>query len=1467
VRAIAGDSAVSDTLVVKIDTTAAKASLDALKTSVSTLSTSLTNIDKKNEAFDRLVKALSGLNTTGISSLAGAFGQLSQTASQASTAATQVANAARQANSTTQQAAGSATQWANNLKNVAAAAATGASGMNTFQTGLAGIGAALARTGGGLAAATGQFGQLGVAIQTGMSNFNMLTGLKFSPAFAAGLAGATAAVVAMIAVLPALASAVVQVNNEFVSFRNAMDAIRGSGAGADAFKQLQGVAARTATDFRTLSKSFVGFEAAAKQMGMTTSQSVKMFEQLSGAMRVLGVEGVKSERVLMAFQQMASKGKIQMEELKQQMGEAMPTAIKAMANALGVSVEQMTKMLELGQVSSAILPKFTDELLKLSGGASAVERATKTMGAQLTMLTNNFNLLLDAFGKGLNFSFVDSIAAGLSRINAALGGANFQVFAAGIGELVGVLGGAFLSALGTALQILSPFAAAIGLVASGFATAVGVVTSAVAAFAQLTGLNSFIQGISNGMSAFVAILSAAYDSIQTLVGWFSKMWTEATKSGTALGALAAVVGALATGFQTLANIFGQATGFVAAMAASYYLAVKAVGLLVAAKTALMARINGVQVALVAATAQKTALATASTVAAGAVSRLAVAMRALSSIGVIGVFTALVGIFGALYTGSETFKNSIDSMSASFTNWIASFSNAKQETQTLKQYMDGLVPSMASVKQALDQTYNSLSSQADLLLRAQEGWLGYASSGDAVADSLKNIDKAMRDNNNALAGVQARQDMAKIAGKEFTTGIDSQIQYLNRQKQSLGEVGMATDLYDSRIRRLTEAKQASALADADADARAQRERESIQSANQAMEEKKQKFNELAAAQKLYGVALDESGIKEAEELTRLGLKANVAGQVVAANALMTQGVDGFKRALEEETQQLERSRDQLVNRYNAMLKYAEAMPQNTQLEIAMKKSIMGSVGALGEHIKSINQRIIAQKVLAEAGKEQTSVDEALKNEYNNLTEAMKTHYGSYQDFQKAINENIQKEVEQQTGIKKTAETAAESAGTVKTAYDGLGTVFSTVGNFLTGLWDNFGKGGEDVAQTTAKVDQAKTSFDSLNPTLATLRGSVEGVGAAYTVFADANTRLTETLPIVNPALQTMNETLTTALPTFQALGVASTQVGAGFGQWSESLPVIAGGITGLQETLPPFVASITSLAGALQQIDESSQGVRNMVDAIGEVLPKLEEMGTALNAVTASTNQSADAFGTKFVNAYVEGAPKAASAVDAMASSMVRAINDIIAAVERAIQALKDLAAAQASTGGGGGGGGSTDVPAQRYGGYAGVSKETQSSPVSAFASAPQFAQGTDNTNKFMKKLPGGGIPSILHPNEAVVPLPKGGSIPVQFTGGGIGEQSAGLASAIRNLAEEIKPRTMNTPPPDLYVSDKIDGATRASNVTAPSRGRVNDAGQGEPAINVTMNITTPDADSFKRSQPQIKADAYRTMREAYNRNK
>ena len=115
--------------------------------------------------------------------------------------------------------------------------------------------------------------------------------------------------------------------------------------------------------------------AAAKGTPMEGEQTKSIFLGIAEASTVLGLSADDTTGALRAISQMMSKGNVQAEELRGQLGERLPGAFKLAAKAMGVTTPELNKMLEGGKVlATDMLPKLADELHKLYAKA-AVEQA------------------------------------------------------------------------------------------------------------------------------------------------------------------------------------------------------------------------------------------------------------------------------------------------------------------------------------------------------------------------------------------------------------------------------------------------------------------------------------------------------------------------------------------------------------------------------------------------------------------------------------------------------------------------------------------------------------------------------------------------------------------------------------------------------------------------------------------------------------------------------------------------------------------------------------------------------------------------------------------------------------------------------------------------------------------------------------------------------------------------------------
>lgn len=187
--------------------------------------------------------------------------------------------------------------------------------------------------------------------------------------------------------------------------------------------------------------------AAARGTTLAGEGARNIFEAVSKASVVMGLSTEQTEGALRALEQMISKGTVQSEELRGQLGERIPGAFQIAARAMGVTTQELGKMLELGQVvSEDFLPKFANQLHKELGDAATtaadrLDAATNRManawkrlnvaigesgisqglGKMSQMATNDMNALAEAMerakanGGGLPRQLNDALAMGLGR--------------------------------------------------------------------------------------------------------------------------------------------------------------------------------------------------------------------------------------------------------------------------------------------------------------------------------------------------------------------------------------------------------------------------------------------------------------------------------------------------------------------------------------------------------------------------------------------------------------------------------------------------------------------------------------------------------------------------------------------------------------------------------------------------------------------------------------------------------------------------------------------------------------------------------------------------------------------------------------------------------------------------------------------------------------------------------------------
>ena len=222
-------------------------------------------------------------------------------------------------------------------------------------------------------------------IQRMQGSFKKLNrGVKSASAAVFSLRGAFAAVGAV-----GLGRSLVNASVSLERINNTMRAATGSAAGAAAeMSFVRSEAQRLGLDLESSATQFAQLAAAAKGTSLAGAQTREIFTAVSEASTVLGLSSEQTRGALRALEQMISKGNVQAEELRGQLGERLPGAFQIAARAMGVTTEKLNDMLETGDVAAdQLLPALAKELRATFG--PEVERAAKSTQATLNRLNTS----------------------------------------------------------------------------------------------------------------------------------------------------------------------------------------------------------------------------------------------------------------------------------------------------------------------------------------------------------------------------------------------------------------------------------------------------------------------------------------------------------------------------------------------------------------------------------------------------------------------------------------------------------------------------------------------------------------------------------------------------------------------------------------------------------------------------------------------------------------------------------------------------------------------------------------------------------------------------------------------------------------------------------------------------------------------------------------------------------------------
>lgn len=230
----------------------------------------------------------------------------------------------------------------------------------------------------------------------------------------AGGVGIATGFSAMTSQMVGFAKSVVDVGVQMQQLRVTLGAIAGdASAGARQFQFLVDVGNRLGFSISSLGEGFRSFSAATRGTVLQGAETQKIFEGVATAARAFGASNAQVTQALLALEQMVSKGTVSMEELRRQLGNAIPGAFGLAAKAMGVTTEELNALVTSGELRAIPFVRAFGAYLNELGPQA--EKTANTVGSAFTRLNNQITLFKDNLAQSGILDFLRDAANATAR--------------------------------------------------------------------------------------------------------------------------------------------------------------------------------------------------------------------------------------------------------------------------------------------------------------------------------------------------------------------------------------------------------------------------------------------------------------------------------------------------------------------------------------------------------------------------------------------------------------------------------------------------------------------------------------------------------------------------------------------------------------------------------------------------------------------------------------------------------------------------------------------------------------------------------------------------------------------------------------------------------------------------------------------------------------------------------------------
>lgn len=182
-------------------------------------------------------------------------------------------------------------------------------------------------------------------------------------------------------------------------FENTLVAATGSaGEAAKEMEFVRKVSNDLGLDLRSTAEQYSKLAAAARDTKLEGKDTRDIFVGIAQAATALGSRADETAGALNAIQQIISKNVVSMEELRGQLGERLPGAMRIAQQAMGLTSEEFNKLVGSGSLTAdVLLPRMAEQFQKTFGQAS--QSAAQGLSGQINRFNNALFDLQVAIGR------------------------------------------------------------------------------------------------------------------------------------------------------------------------------------------------------------------------------------------------------------------------------------------------------------------------------------------------------------------------------------------------------------------------------------------------------------------------------------------------------------------------------------------------------------------------------------------------------------------------------------------------------------------------------------------------------------------------------------------------------------------------------------------------------------------------------------------------------------------------------------------------------------------------------------------------------------------------------------------------------------------------------------------------------------------------------------------------------------